>query len=481
MKLTILTRLIIGYLAIFLLAMAVSLYAIYQLRNLEEVTQSIVTVDNRLVNYEKKLSDFLFLMIGYEKKFVIIKDKPLYEHFTMLEADFDGIIEEINTIDDTARMASVLNKISSSFHMYHSLFNEEAEHIISGRTYSVDDYKIKKEDAVNNILDGLKQLRGYSQRNTYDKVKSLGEADIKASRIAILIGTVSLVLGVIISISITLNITRPLSVIKKKTGLIAAGNFDSDLELSSPPEIAELANSFNIMCVKLKALDKLKSDFFALMSHELRTPLTTIKEAISLIREDMTEGETAMQKKLLYIVNEETVRLINLVSSLLDFSKIEAGMMVYNFNNADIVELIKKVVREMGPLVESKDINLEVKIRDEQAFVSIDTEKMLQVLRNLIVNAIKFTPDGGSVTVLSERVDNELKVSVSDTGKGIAPDKLTLIFNKYQQVDHAGTGRSKGSGLGLYIVKQIIVAHGGVVWAESTPGSGSTFAFVLPA
>ena len=185
---------------------------------------------------------------------------------------------------------------------------------------------------MNGVLEGLRDLRAYSQQNTFAKIKKLGEAEVNASRVAIVMGIVSLAAGIIISIFITLNITRPLSRIKKKTRKIAEGDFTDDLQVSSPQEIAELARSFNSMCARLKELDKLKSDFFSLMSHELRTPLTTIKEGVTLFSEGMMQGETTeRQKKLLTIINEEISRLINLVSSVLDFSKMEAGMMVYNF------------------------------------------------------------------------------------------------------------------------------------------------------
>jgi len=218
-----------------------------------------------------------------------------------------------------------------------------------------------------------------------------------------------------------------------------------------------------------------------LMSHELRTPLTTIKEGITLYLEGMMEGAAPeRQKKLLTIINEEVNRLINLVNSVMDFSKMEAGMMAYNFIDADIVPLIDRVVREMGPLVENRNIKLEVKCRDGLPRVKVDTERILQVLRNLMGNAVKFTPNGGGVSVIAQAVEDGVKVSVSDTGAGIAEENIGSVFDKYQQAVFSGSNRTIGSGLGLFIVKQIITAHGGKVWAESTPGLGSTFAFVLP-
>lgn len=482
MRLTIFSRLIIGYLAIFILAMVVSVYSIAQLRQLENTTRSILTVDNRIIEYEKKLSDAFFSMIRYEKKFIIIKDKGLYKHFRRIEGEFSGFLEKTVSVAENSSAADILLRIGRDYDQYRSLFNKEAEFLMSGRPYPVNKYKENKENSVNSVLEGLRELGAYSQQNTFAKVKKLGEAEVNASRVAIVMGIISLAAGIIISIFITLNITRPLSVIKKKTRKIAEGDFTDDLRVSSPQEIAELARSFNSMCARLKELDKLKSDFFSLMSHELRTPLTTIKEGVTLFSEGMMHGETKeRQKKLLTIINEETRRLINLVSSVLDFSKMEAGMMVYNFIDADIAPLINKVAREMGPLVETRDIMMEINTDRALPSIKVDTERMLQVLRNLMGNAVKFTPDGGDVRVFAQSVEKGVKVSVSDTGAGISKERTASIFDKYQQAAFTGPGRIKGTGLGLFIVRQIITAHGGKVWVESTPGHGSTFAFVLPA
>jgi two-component system sensor histidine kinase GlrK len=292
---------------------------------------------------------------------------------------------------------------------------------------------------------------------------------------------VSLIFGMTISIFITVSITRPLTVIKKKTVDIANGDFGLDLKLASPPEIGVLAESFNSMCSKLKEIDKMKSDFISLMSHELRTPLTTIKEGSNLYLEGLEVGIARdKQKRLLTIINEECNRLINLVSSLLDLSKMEAGMMDYNFNEADLPPLIHKITEEMEPLAETKNIRLEKSLSRTLPHIRIDTERMLQVLRNLVGNAVKFTPNEGCVQISARSEDQGLKVSVSDSGQGISKEKIDAVFDKYHQASLTSSSKFKGTGLGLSIVRQIINAHGGKVWVENTSEKGSTFSFVLP-
>jgi two-component system sensor histidine kinase GlrK len=479
MKLTIFSRLVIGYLFIFILAMAVSIYAILQLRQLETVTHSILRVENRLVDYEQKISGLLLSMMRYERKFIIIKDEGLYNQFLISKKDFDKYLNQAMSVVETAETRNLLNNIKQYHNQYQSLFNDELTYLRSGQEYPVDSYKQEKEQAVNEIMKNIKELKEISQKNTYKKVKKLGEAEVNASKVAIIIGIISLILGTVISIFITLNITKPLSIIKNRTRDIARGDFGDDLDLASPPEIKELAHSFNLMCTKLKEVDKLKSDFFSLMSHELRTPLTTIKEGTNLFLEGLKdEDTTAKQKRLLTIINEECIRMITLVDSLLDLSKMEAGMMTFNFIPINLVSLIDKVTREIEPLAETNKITIKKELQDDLPQIKIDCDRILQVLRNLIGNAVKFTPEGGQVRICASNSEQYIKISVTDTGSGISKDNLIPIFEKYHQ---ESSNKIKGTGLGLSIVKHIIDAHGGKVWVESSSEHGSTFSFVLPA
>jgi two-component system sensor histidine kinase GlrK len=248
--------------------------------------------------------------------------------------------------------------------------------------------------------------------------------------------------------------------------------------------MGKLAGAFNSMCGQLKMVDKMKSDFFSSMSHELRTPLTSIKEGISLLQDGAGGAISDKQKRLLVILSEESKRLIELVNSVLDLSKMEAGMMTYTFEKTSLVPLIEKTMMEMGPLVEAKKITLEAKIDKELPAIKMDRERILQALRNLIGNAVKFTPEGGNVRISAKHVNGEVRVSVADTGTGISKENLATIFEKFQQAylksSDQSKGMMKGTGLGLAIVKHIVTAHGGKVWAESELGEGSSFIFILP-
>jgi two-component system sensor histidine kinase GlrK len=268
--------------------------------------------------------------------------------------------------------------------------------------------------------------------------------------------------------------------LKTKTREIAKGNFEGRLEVKSPPEISELAAAIDLMCEKLQELDRMKADFFASMSHELRTPLTSIKEGTGLLL-DGVGGETSeKQRKLLGILAQESNRLISVVNSLLDLSKMEAGMMNYDFEMNSVDSLIKRAIAEITPLVEAKQIKLESAIDTPLPSVRIDSERILQVLRNLLGNAVKFTPKGGQINITANPANGKLAVSVKDSGPGIPMDSLVAIFEKFNQGSRQGAHVRQGTGLGLAIAKSIISSHGGKIWAESQLGKGSTFIFVLP-
>jgi two-component system sensor histidine kinase GlrK len=481
MRLTIFQRLLMGYLAIFLLVIALSFYVVIKIGHFNKVTQSVVSTNNRMVEQSGKLTDMILSQIRYERKFLISKDEAFFTQFQKLQGDATRCFVEMGVMADSEEIKGFLDKARASYQNYQSLFMQELQYLKTGQTYSQQKYQQGKETATNELMEQLENLTSYANRNTNEKIRELYEAGTVARRMVLLMTGAFLVLCLIISYLIHRSITRPISVMEHKTGEIARGLFRGDLTLSSPPEIGKLANAFNLMCNKLNELDKMKADFFSSVSHEFRTPLSTIKMGLGLLQEEVEGPISDKQRKLLDILGEETNRLTGLVNALLDLSKMEAGMMTYAFEQKDLLPLIGKVTKEMEPLVEARKIHLEAKMADRLPQVKMDSERMLQALRNLIGNAVKFTPDGGRVSVAARPTGQGVEVSVSDTGPGIPRENLNTIFEKFQQGTVKGPQQMKGTGLGLAITKQIIASHGGRIWAESRPGQGSTFIFLLPA
>ena len=481
MRLTIFTRLVIGYLVIFLLVIAMSFYAIVRIDKFNEITSSVLTTDNRIIDTAQKLSDNLLSQVLSEKKFVITKDGAFYQQFQRLRNDFSQYMEQLTVMGEAPQVKQSLGKIAESYQQYAGLFEEEVTYLRSNLVYLPSRFQQEREKISNLILEDLDRIKFQTQQNTNQKIQTLYEAGINARRMAILLTVAFLVIGITTTLLINHSITQPISILKKKTGEIAKGVFKGDLRVASPPEIGELSSAFNLMCAKLSELDRMKSDFFSSMSHELRTPLSTIKMGVGLLREGVEGPITEKQMKLLDILQTETNRLIVLVNALLDLSKMEAGMMKYHLEIRPLLPLVERALAEMEPVIKARKIRLEKELSPDLPQPKIDGERILQVLRNLLGNAMKFTPEGGQVRVSTRPREEGVEVSVSDTGPGIAKENLATIFDKFQQGSYKGWVNTKGTGLGLAIAKQIITGHGGRIWAESEPGNGSRFIFVLPA
>ncbi len=230
---------------------------------------------------------------------------------------------------------------------------------------------------------------------------------------------------------------------------------------------------------RFKELERLKSEFVMAASHELKTPLTGIKMSIGLLKESTIKKLNPREKGLLTAASEETQRLESLVKELLDLSRIEAGKMEMEFRSADVPALFEKVRAVMRNQASAKKVTLTQETKRNLPQVTADADKILLVLTNLISNALGYTHKGGHIRLSSRAAGGHVFISVADDGEGIPYESQTKIFDKFVQFkDNRHTG---GSGLGLSICKQIIRAHGGAIWVDSTPGSGSTFTFTLPA
>lgn len=476
---TIFSRLMLSYLALLVMATGVSTYSILQLGQMRGITHSIILLDTNLLDLHKNMADALLSVSRCEKNITIMWDPVVYKSFLASKKDFERYLKEAKVLAVSEEMKMVLGRLEDRHRAYQALFAEEVALLEAGGPYPENRNEKEKEQVLNQALAELAHLKTMIHQSIFLKVKELDESGVRAQTMAVVITAVAFLLGLLLSISITRSIIVPLARMRKKTVEVAAGVLEPDLDLPSPPEIGALAHAFNKMCAKLKEVDRMKSEFFSLMSHELRTPLTSIREGTNLFLEGKGGEVTETQRKLLTIVSEESNRLIGLVNSLLDLSKLEAGMVPFHFTEEKLLPLIDRTFHELMPLAESRNIKLEKEV-DDIAPVSMDSERIRQVLRNLIGNALKFTPLGGAVRVTARRTDEGVRIAVSDTGPGIPGEHLTGIFERFRQVSTADSRRLQGTGLGLAIVKHIVHAHGGKIWAESEVGQGSTFIFVLP-
>ena len=231
--------------------------------------------------------------------------------------------------------------------------------------------------------------------------------------------------------------------------------------------------------VEYEELSKMKSDLLATVSHELRTPLATIKGYATMILDYFSRLDAEETKDYLRTIDSSTDRLSKLVDNLLDTSRLEAGLLKLQRSPASIAPLIRKLVEEAG--VRDTGHTVTARLAERLPRVNIDSRRICQVLDNLIDNAFKYSPAGTEITISAQRSGPDLLVSVADQGPGIAREELEHIFERMYRIEKRLDSGADGVGLGLYICQRLVEAHGGMIWAESTLGRGTTIKFTLPA
>ncbi len=297
----------------------------------------------------------------------------------------------------------------------------------------------------------------------------------------------AIVLALLLGFVLSWSLIGPIQRIDTRLAAIASGDFSGHVDVDNGDELGALGANVNRMndelqrlYRELEAASRHKSEFLANMSHELRTPLNAILGFSQVLREGMFGEVNEKQKEYLEDILSSGNHLLSLINDVLDLSKVEAGQIELElapFSLRDALERGVVMLRERA----SKDgVQLTLATDPEVDVVDGDERRIRQVIFNLLSNAVKFTPDGGSVDVSAARVNGEVRVSVADTGPGLASEDHERIFEEFQQTE-TGIEQSEGTGLGLALSKRFVELHGGRIWVDSEVGRGSTFVFTLPA
>ena len=484
LRFTIFHRLSLGYLAILVVVICLGGYSVWRLSQLNQIAKSISSIDSEVIRTANNAKDTLITQVAYEQKFIVSKDKDFYLQFKLAE---NFLIKKINLMD-TILIDHPKKQAIVSFRKTYETYLDKAEREFRLLKNDVkDDHQLlqtQKAKLINELIATLEKIIRQARGDMQNKIRIANTIGEQAVNYTIIATIIAIAMALLIAFLNARTINHPVVTLMKGTRQIAQGEFNSPLNISSPPEIKALAESFNIMCARLQELDQMKSDFIAHVSHELRTPLTSIREATSLLLTGKLGPPSPTQNNLMKIIEEECERLIKSVNSILELSRLESGMMDFQMERYSLPTLLKKSIARLHPIAQKKGIHLHLRLAHDLPLVLADWEKLDQVVVNLLGNALKFTPPGGtiSVTAVKKKIPPDIKnaremieVCISDTGCGITPDNLSHIFKKFRKL------KGKGSGLGLAIAKHITTAHGGEIWVESKPDAGSTFFFTLPA
>jgi two-component system sensor histidine kinase GlrK len=482
MQLTIFKRLTLGYLAIMLLIIFMGVYVTIKLNQLNHIARAVISVDSAAIRLAENLSDAFLSQEAFSKKYLISRDQDFYQKFWEIQEYFSRDLERLGGLMDTSEKKRLFDQAKKMYGDYLSFLKEEFTFVANGQEYPYEEFQGKKGNIVDEVNRKLREIIQMGRLDRDNKLQASSQISSRVLRITTVTGAMVIVMGILISFFNTRSINNPIQVLQERTKEISKGKFEEVPNISSPPEIKELVNSFNLMCERLKELDEMKADFVSHVSHELRTPLTSIKGASTMLLEGVFLGMPEKQNKLLTIIEAECERLIESVDSILDLSSMEAKMTDYYFRECQLILLIQETVSRFAPIALRNKISLDLRLPHELSMIKMDEDRIRQVIENLLGNALKFTSEGGRVIVsatLQRNGKTYVEVSVADTGCGISNGDLEKIFDKFKRTD---TGREMacGTGLGLSIAKHIIAAHGGEIWVESELGKGSTFFFTLP-
>jgi signal transduction histidine kinase len=286
-------------------------------------------------------------------------------------------------------------------------------------------------------------------------------------------------LGVLLGLAFSRNLTAPLQRLAGAARAVANRDFSRRVEVEGSAEVAEVARAFNEMTTALERSERQRQNMVADVAHELRTPISVIQGNLRAILDDVYPLDKVEISRLY----DETRLLSRLVDDLRELALADAGQLRLHVRPTDTARVIEATLDNLSLAAEAQDVALTTQLPAELPSGQADPDRLAQVLRNLVVNALRHTPAGGSVTVTAAPAGDVLEIAVADTGEGISAEDLPHVFDRFWRVDRsrARDGRwGGGTGLGLSVAQSMIEAQGGRIWAESTLGKGSVFRFTVP-
>jgi signal transduction histidine kinase len=375
---------------------------------------------------------------------------------------------------------SFLRRIRVTSDRLSTLMNE----IILGR---LEVQRPRAERLAANLNQLATELANATTAKADDLIAQNARAYANSRNLFIGVAAGAIVLALLLGFVLSWSLIGPIQRIDARLAAIASGDFSGHVDVVNRDELGALAANVNRtndelrrLYTELEAASRHKSEFLANMSHELRTPLNAIIGFSQVLRDEMFGEVNEKQAEYLDDILSSGNHLLSLINDVLDLSKVEAGQVELEIGPFSLRDALERGVVMVRERATHDGVDVALATDPEVDVVEGDERRIKQVIFNLLTNAVKFTPAGGAVDVNALRDNGEVRVSVSDTGPGIAPEDRERVFDEFQQAE-AGVEQREGTGLGLALSKQLVELHGGRIWIENGLGSGSTFVFTLPA
>jgi signal transduction histidine kinase len=298
----------------------------------------------------------------------------------------------------------------------------------------------------------------------------------RVGRSITMVGIVACAIAILIGLFLTWQLTGPLRKLTAATQGIAGGDLSQRVDIRSKDELGQLGEAFNQMAESLARVENLRHNMVADIAHELRTPLSVMRGHLEAILDGVFEPTN----ENIDSIHKETVLLSRLVDDLQELALAEAGELKIEREPTNLVSLIERTVTSVAPRAQESAVGVVTDLPTDLPLVNIDSQRIGQVLYNLLDNALQYSPQDGTITVKARKREKAVQVDVMNQGPGLEPNELSLVFERFYRGDKARSRAAGGVGLGLAIVKQLVEAHEGRVCAESEAGEGATFSFTLP-
>lgn len=477
------------------------------MRDLTKVIEGIKALSRR-VELTGNLQLHLSRMLTPSTNYLITGDAKERDQFDSRITQISTILEELRRHKGGDRWEEVLRRVSNDtiilgdmavelLYMENPVGKREIPGMITEANASLEQIIEEAREFHSITLEDMREMEDVARGK-----------EKKADVAFVMVLAISIMALPLLSLYLSRYLTRPILTLHRGARAIEEGDLSHRISVKTGDEIEALAEGFNRMAasveeateelmaskeelgrknedltnanLRLRELDRLKSVFLSNMSHELRTPLTAIVGFSELLIDKVMGEMSQEQVDAMENILTSAQHLLNLINDILDISKIEAGKMELQPEAFQPEAVIYLVRRTVSPLVERKKLTLNIKTAEGIPDIYADPGKIKQILLNLVGNAIKFTPEGGAITIGAEFKDNCLVLSVADTGIGIKPEDREKIFLEFQQLDDTASRGSGGTGLGLTLTKRLTELHGGRIELESEAGKGSKFTVYIP-
>jgi signal transduction histidine kinase len=494
MKIT--TRISLGYGLFIVILLGLVVYQVVTINRMQSFNRTLsgINFQNALACLQAMRD--LDLVEEYTLKSFALADPDYLKRLQEYQDDFEKDLMELKGYAGSGEEQQEMLRLSRQWDSFSSNLAALQQRYINPGT------------ALPQILqDDLAQLNTQTRslyqanlRSMSSKVESSRKTGETAAMVMWFATLVILIISILVSFLIFRSISKPLANLTEGTRAIAQGKFFYRLDTSRNDEFSQLAKDFNTMTHRLDELDQLKKDFVSHVSHELKSPLASMREVVHLLLDQIPGPLNDKQKRLLELNQQSGLRLTTMISNLLDLSRSEAGVMEYELKSQELVPLVRRAIEEIEIQAHEKEISIQSSYPDESLWVECDGDRVLQILVNLLNNAVKFSPKSATVHVTvaraqslpasiprswaplfpkSEHQDSYGLVTVSDSGPGVPDTDKEKIFEKFHQVKQGKKLPGQGVGLGLAISRTIAIAHRGAIWAEDNPDGGSRFNLLL--